>query len=290
MKAVLFLVFCVLFSCLGGCVPTQYEQTETAQATIAPEEGDAADGVLELEGRRYHYTGAEGDLVAENDVLTIRRGGVYRLRGTLQEGRLRINVDRDETVRLLLEGASITSSYGAPLEVEQGACVILETVGDSVNHLTDEKGSLTDTAAPRACVFSVCPLILRGTGSLIVSGRRANGIFSESNVILETGRVTVSARETAVLAEEFFLMTGGALTVTTATEGIVSSTAACDNCRRGRVEIQQGVVTVCCSEVAIRAGELLRISGGQGSLDAPTRYRGETVEVAEDFLKSPTGT
>ncbi len=124
---ILLLTFSLLLSSCALSIPKEETQTEAVDSVPT----------LTFDGRRYRYSGNASDIAVEGDSLTIQRAGVYRLSGTLSDGVLRVDVSRGETVHLILDGVSISSSRAIPLEIRSAACVILELADGSVNTISD---------------------------------------------------------------------------------------------------------------------------------------------------------
>ncbi len=268
-KLLLILPFVVLGIALTlHALPIQSREEPVADPS-APEERETH---LILDGRRYTYTGNEEDIQIQDDVLTILRGGAYRISGTLKEGSIRVHADPADTVRLILDGASITSSYHAPLRIDRAACVIVETTPDSVNTLTDAARSVdqSDPILPLAALECHANLILRGEGVLAISGRAACAIAASSTVWISSGKISLSAPETALWVRDQLRMENGALTLRAAKYGV---SAHAEGASMGAIEITGGQLSASCSEVALSAGRSILVSGGSASIQAPTVYQ-----------------
>lgn len=286
MSARFFLILLACFLCLSACrSPLADGDDPTDTLPPASEAGEASATqaeTLTLEGRRYTYTGKAEDISATDNVLTIQKSGIYRLSGSLTDGRLRIAVPQG-TVHLLLDGITIRSSLGAPLDID-AACVILETAEGSVNRLVDANTSLAEQnedIAPAACLRADCRLVLQGSGTLILSGHRRNALSCTQSVTVESGSLMLSAPDTGLWVRDRLLLSGGSVTVTAAARGIVSPQG---EMAQGLVVISGGRLTVSAAELAIFAGREIRISGGVGDLSAPKRYDAKSVVLlSPDF-------
>ena len=254
---------------LFGCSPPYKEEAPTPpQSTPVPEETVPS---LHFDGRRYAFSGSAEAIRAEGAVITICQGGRYRISGTLKEGTLSVAVPRGEVVHLLLDGVSITSSAASPLQITSAACVILESATGSVNRLADTPSDI----AAGSVIEAACPLLLRGEGNLILSGRRAYGIHGTDDVILESGHLTLSAPKDALWVRDRFELIGGRLTVTEAARGIVVGEGRTDE---GQLRFCGGDVVIQCADTALSATRSIVAEGGTGSLRARRRYICTLVE------------
>ena len=90
-----------------------------------------------LSGSSITATSSEGLQIA-GSVLTITKGGTYVLSGTLDDGRVTVNLtDSTEKVQLVLNGAQITSKSSSPLTVMQADKIVLTLATGTENALTD---------------------------------------------------------------------------------------------------------------------------------------------------------
>ena len=259
----LALLLCLLTGCSAGFrdggAPSDCELTE---------ESKLEEKCLILDGRRYTYDGDADDLAVENDLLILRRAGVYRLTGKLREGRIRVETEAAETVRLILDGVSISSSYGSPLEFCGVACVTLELAKDSVNALSGGSSHRESEALPFACIRSEGTLVLCGEGLLTVKGERYDGIAAMGRVIVLGGSLTVAAERNGVWTRDGLQMTAGTLTVSAAQCGVAAPSES-----TGRVTLSGGRLTANCTEIGILAGCEIAVGNCEVSVLAPTRYQ-----------------
>ena len=250
-----------------------------------PAETEADDSVptLSFDGRRYRYSGNASDIAVVGDSLTIQKEGVYRLTGTLSDGSLSVEVSRGETVHLILDGVSLSSSHATPLNIRSAACVILELADGSVNTVSDTARAPEKEGESLACLSADSNLILCGEGNLSISGRAGYALSCEGNLEIESAHLSLSSPEVGARVRDRLILHSGTLTVTTAKVGIVADDAAG---AVGRIEIHGGYLVASCSETALSAGNAILADGGSASLRAPRLYSSPTLLItAPDFPK-----
>ena len=247
---------------------------------------------LSFDGRKYIYEGASDDIMANGNTITIRAAGDYLVGGELIDGSLMIEVKSHETVRLILDGVSISSSKSVPIKVNSAACVILELATDSVNILSRLSSiPLKDKISlyPDACIESICNIIVTGNGSLAINSRADAAISCLGRVDISGGKMTVSSAGNGIWVRDRFVMSGGALSISTAKIGILADDAASSE---GRIEINEGRLTASCSDAVLKAGRNICISGGVGSFDSKVSYiceraEGDNIISGEIEITSP---
>lgn len=268
------LIFFVLFLCLGGCAPHALSEHADTSASADTEKGE--EWLLQLDGRRYSFDGSSDCLVAEEDCLSIVSGGTYRITGTLTEGALRIDAPPDQVVRLILDGVSVTSSYHAPLCIREAACVVLELEEGSVNRLTDTERQGNGSTIPDGCLVADCDLVIKGKGSLYLSGRQDTALVCEGDLHLSEASLSVSAPSVGVWVRDRLRMEGGSLTVSSAKRGIVTDSG---DASAGLLDFSGGRLTVSCTETALVASRQIRLRQTETSLRAPSKYQAPSIDA-----------
>ena len=222
-----------------------------------------------LDGSSITASASEGLQIA-GSVLTITKGGTYVLSGTLDDGRVIVNLaDSTEKVQLVLNGAQITSKSSAPLTVMQADKTVLTLAAGTENALTDaaeytefdeEAASEEESAFPNACIASKDDLTVNGSGSLTVTGNYNNGIHCKDDLKLVGGNVTVRAANHGVRGNDSVLIYDGTLDITSGGDGVKTSTADTDG--KGYILMANGSVTVNAEQDGFDAAQALGITGG----------------------------
>lgn len=262
----IFLQSCGHYSDTGEGEDTQPSAPAPSDDLLSEEER----GVLELDGRRYTYTGDPSDISVREDVLTLKRAGVYRIRGRLTDGRIVASDASLGRVTLLLDGVTLSSSCGSPISSEQGTNLVIEAVKGSVNLLARTATSRAAGSFPDGCISACSSLILTGEGSLVINSKSEAAIVCRQSFELRDADLTLSSADVGVWARDRITVLGGALKISHSKTGLLSDG---DEISTGKIEIRSGTVSVISSEVALCAGRDICVSGGVGSFDCPSVYR-----------------
>ncbi len=218
-------------------------------------------------------TTISGDGVTfENGILTVSQGGLYRITGTLTDGKIYVNSsDEAKKVKLLLSGVNISCSYDAPLYIENSpdeTVLILED--GSYNSFSDTSREIpTDTTDyATAAIYSKDDLQIEGNGSLTVNGNFGKGIFSKNDIDIHGGIITVTAADDGIRGKDSVEITDGIISIVSAGDGIrTSETSESD---KGRIDISGGTVSIesqldgiqAVSDISITSGSVTVKSGG----------------------------
>lgn len=204
-----------------------------------------------------------GGVKVDGGTVTITAAGTYRLSGTLSAGQIVVNAP-DATVRLILNGVTITSPGSAAIaatEIDELAVILAD---GSTNTLTDT-ASYAQDADVNAALFSAGDLTIAGAGTLTVHGRGNDGIASKDGPVVTSGTITVDAVDDGVRGKDYVVINDGRLTITSGGDGVKA-----DN----EEDADAGFISIAGGTVSVR-------SGGDG-LDAYTDLvmTGGTVTVA----------
>lgn len=201
----------------------------------------------------------------ENGVLSLTKGGIYNISGTISDGY--IYIDTEENVKLVLSGVSVTNSSGAAIYCRSAKNLCVELAEGTENVLTDGSsysfGGAEESAEedePNAALYSKTDLIICGSGDLTVNGNYKGGIRCNDDLTIENGNITVTAVNNGIRGTDSVVVQGGNVTVNAGKDGIKSTNDTDGD--RGYVLISGGNVTVNAGEDGIQAERDLSVLGG----------------------------
>ncbi len=207
-------------------------------------------------------SGTPSDAVkVDGDTVTISAAGTYRLSGSLSDGQVVVAAGEEDVVRIVLDGATISSSTGSPFVVQSANEAIVFLEDGTSNSLTDAS-TYADTAedAPNAALYSMADLTIAGTGSLAVDGNFNDGISSKDGLVLAAGTVTVDAADDGIVGKDYAVLLDGAYQVTAGDDGFKSDNEEDEG--RGWVLINGGTLNVSAVDDGIKAFNTLTIASG----------------------------
>ncbi|GAA2243828.1 hypothetical protein GCM10010413_53570 [Promicromonospora sukumoe] len=236
----------------------------TDLAALADETWDTADETtVSLDGDSATVSG--DGATADGSTVTISAPGTYRISGTLDDGQVVVSSEADGLVRLVLDGADITSSTSSAIAVTQADDVSVVLADGSSNSLTDA-ATYEDTSedAPNAALFSADSMVISGTGSLDVTGNANDGIASKDGLVIAGGDITVTAVDDGVRGKDFLVVTGGTLDVDAEDDGLKADNedgTNDDGETVGYAALLGGTVTVASGDDGVHAESDLVIDG-----------------------------
>ncbi|UZN04524.1 carbohydrate-binding domain-containing protein [Cellulomonas sp. S1-8] len=237
---------------------------DTADALVWDAGAETAIG---LTGASATVTGPGAS--ADGGTVTITAPGTYRVRGTLADGALVVASPGDGVVRVVLDGASITSATTSPLQVLDADEVVVVLADGTTNRLTDPATYVFPEGQdePNATLFSAADLTIAGGGALTVVGNANDGIASKDGLVVAGGTLSVTAADDGIRGKDYLVVTGGTLDVTAGGDGLKSDD---DTPEAGFVHVAGGTTRItsgddgitAASDVIVSHGDLAVTSGG----------------------------
>ncbi|GAB6939650.1 carbohydrate-binding domain-containing protein [Isoptericola variabilis] len=273
-------------------------------AALADQTWDVADEVaVTLDGDSASVPGSASGVTVDGSTVTITEPGTYRISGTLDDGQVVVDSSADGVVRLVLDGADVTSSTGAAIDVQDADQVSVVLADGSTNRLEDaaKYADTTSDNAANAALYSTADLAISGGGALDVVGNANDGITGKDGLVIASGTISVDAADDAIRGKDYLVVSGGTIDATAGGDGLKSD--ADDDATAGYVALTGGDVTVEAgsdgvqgfTDVAITGGTLtvtgseegieaatIAVSGGDTDITSTDDGLNATVKGAED--------
>ena len=250
----IFLAALLLAGCTGDPI------TETTPGETKSEASTPTDSGELFTDRDYRteYEDAEVITLGSGDVV-INREGTYRISGTLADGQIIVDADKQEKVHLVLSGADITSASSAPIYVRQADKVFITLEGE--NFLTNG-GSFEaiDENNIDAAIFSKDDLTLNGEGSLTIASPAGHGIVSKDELTITGGIFDITCASHGICGKDNLCIAGGSFTIAAGKDGLHAEHN--DDTSLGFGWIEGGAFTISAEGDGIAASGSLDIRGG----------------------------
>ena len=259
--------------------------TDTSSATTIPLSGSSASA----------SGSSSGNVKVDGGTVTINSGGTYVISGELSNGRIVVNAPKAD-VRLVLSGASITSSDGPAIDIQDAGDAIVVLAKDSKNTLTDGASYASGQEAT-AALFSSDTLTVTGAGQLDVTGSYKDGISSKNGLIITgSSTINVKAADDGLRGKDYLVVESGTLTVEAGGDALKSSE---DNDEtKGFISLGKASITLTSSDDAIAAttdvtikDTTLTITAGGGQANATIEEQAPPGQesTADSTTPSPKG-
>lgn len=229
-------------------------------------------------------------VTVENGNITITSAGSYIISGTLTDGSIKVNCSEKGTVRLILNGASISSSSTAPVVVEETKKVLVTLADGTTNTITDKTRQSVDDEDFSSAVYSKADLVFNGSGTLNVNAGYRNGIKSTDDLKVVSGTFNITSNEDGIIGKDLLGIKDGKFTIKSGSDGM-KSTYDTDT-SKGNIVITGGEFDITASNDGIHCNEDILISGGNLTIssgddgvhaDANLQVDGGTIDIKKCY-------
>lgn len=229
-------------------------------------------------------------VTVENGNITITSVGSYIISGTLTDGSIKVNCSEKGTVRLILNGASISSSSTAPVVVEEAKKVLVTLADGTTNTITDKTRQSVDDEDFSSAVYSKADLVFNGSGTLNVNAGYRNGIKSTDDLKVVSGTFNITSNEDGIIGKDLLGIKDGKFTIKSGSDGM-KSTYDTDT-SKGNIVITGGEFDITASNDGVHCNEDILISGGNLTIssgddgvhaDAALQVDGGTIDIKKCY-------
>lgn len=203
---------------------------------------------------------------AQNSVLNIIKAGTYVVHGKLTDGQIVINAGEKDTVKLVLNGASISCSNNAPIYSQQSKKTIITLAKGTDNSIQDgsQNANSANENEPDAALFSQNDLTINGTGSLTVKANAHNGIGTRDDLVITGGKVTVNSANDGLRGKDSIAINGGTFSIKSGGDGLQANNDK--DTDKGWISLDGGKFTITSVKDGIQAETMLQITNGKFNL------------------------
>lgn len=244
--------------------PLTVEYTEEDLDAAWSESGSTS---ITLSGNTATVTGSGATV--KDSTVTISAAGTYVFSGTLTDGQIEVSAGKEDLVRLVLNGVTLTSSTSAPIDSSQAGKTVIVLAEGSKNTVTDAteyKYESADDDEPDAAIFSKDDLTINGTGSLTVTGNYKNGIGSKDTLKIVSGTISVTAANDGIRGRDAVAVKDGAITVDAEGDAVRSNND--EDTTKGWVAIEGGTFQMTSGQDAFQAETILQVTDGTFDITA----------------------
>ncbi|MBD9118447.1 MAG: carbohydrate-binding domain-containing protein [Clostridiales bacterium] len=199
--------------------------------------------------------------------VTIASAGYYDVSGTLTDGSLTVDAEKNAKVFIRLNGVSITCSNDAAIRINQADKVFLTLAAGTENTVTSGETYSAAALADKTdgAIFSHDDLTINGSGALTVTAAYKHGIAANDSLRIAGGTITVTAPSDTIHVNDSFHITGASLTLSAGDDALRSDISIAilgggitvNSCSEGiespEIFIEDGDITVTSTDDGINA-------------------------------------
>lgn len=193
--------------------------------------------------------------------VTICGEGTYVISGTLDNGMIIVDTDKNTKVQLVFNGVSIHKSDSAALYIKSADKVFVTLAEDTKNTLS---GGETYTAIDEnnidSVIFSKDDLTLNGNGSLAISSAAGHGIVSKNDLVITGGNYEITAKNHGITGKDSIRIADGDFVIRAGKDGMHADND--EEEEKGFLYVAGGNFNIDADGDGIDASSTLTVTGG----------------------------
>ncbi|HWQ79040.1 MAG TPA: carbohydrate-binding domain-containing protein [Anaerovoracaceae bacterium] len=216
-----------------------------------------------LEGDSIAFSGAGAEV--DGDAITITKAGTYEISGVLNDGRIVVDSEDDENVRLILNNAEITSSNGPPVYVKSAKNTIVSLPPGTESILTDGSVNTYDEEA-KGALFSADDLWINGSGTLKINANYKDGISGNDDLEITQAEIIINAEDDGIIANDSIAADNVTITIDAAGDAFKATNDS--DTEKGYIAVGSGVFDISSGADGFQAETLVVIKDGNFNIDS----------------------
>ncbi|QIK56957.1 carbohydrate-binding domain-containing protein [Erysipelothrix sp. HDW6A] len=208
-------------------------------------------------------TSIEGQGISQvGNTLRIQKAGDYVFTGTSTNLQIHVNVQDTETVRIILNGVTMTHASSAIVYSENADNTVITLAKNTTNTLSDGDTytGMNEKEEPSATIFSNDDLIFNGSGELVLKGNFKNGIQTDDDLVIMDGKYQIHAKNDGIKGKDSVAIKQGSFMITADGDGIQASNAT--DTSKGWLYIKDATVDINALGDGLQAETHLQIDAG----------------------------
>ena len=224
-------------------------------------------------------------ITLEGQSVTIDRGGVFLLSGSIENGQITVAAGDEDKVQLVLDGANIHSALNPAIDIISADKVFITLADGSENSLSSDAFS---EDGGTGVIYSKADLTLNGGGQLTVTTSQGNGIVCKDTLAITGGSYTIQVSGHGISGKDALNVADGTFSIITGGGSTAVQMKASDNFPQegrgwegassqeedntikakglksdGPITALTGSFTLDCADDAVHAGGDVTLCGGK---------------------------
>lgn len=224
-----------------------YDKSKSVVITLS-DEGITSDG------------SEEAGTKIDGTTLTLTKGGNYYITGFCGDGKIIVDSNDTENVRIILDNANLTNTKGSAIYIKQAKKAIITAAGGSTNSLSDAGSYTEEDEGVTAAVTALSDLTINGEGQLTVLGNYEDAVSSNADLKIGSGVLNIQSKDDGIVASKGLSIKNGSFNLQCGGNGF-KTTSTIES--EGFIGIESGNYTIATGYNNCNAtGSIYYLNGG----------------------------
>lgn len=287
---VVYPLIIILVCIIAGCSNSTNDASivESAVTTIDYETEDAyidwseADATfITFNDEQVTVDDEDSGVILDDNRVEIHTSGTYVLEGQASDNQIVVNAEDQGTIRIILNGVSLTSTTTAPIFVEQADKTVISVEDGTENTVIDATEYVyeDDMDEPKAAIYSKDDLTINGTGKLTVQGNFNDGITGNDDLKIIESTIDITAVDDGLVGRDLFAMKDATITIDAGGDGVKSSND--EDADKAHVVLESGTLTIDAESDGITSENTVTVLDGEYNI-VTAGGSPETIEATQE--------
>lgn len=226
---------------------------------------------------------ANGMVNEDDENVILKAGGIYLLKGTLKNKRVKVEKDQGERTEITLDGFNFVGDKDCVIySPEKENKVLLFLADGSENNITlDASKYQSDVVNEKAAIFTSGDLSFNGKGKLTIDTELESCIECIGDLAFIEGQYTLNSKGDAVRSKEKLLMKDGSFNITSGDDAIKVTSES-----KAYFHFENANLYIMSNDKGVSSDNEVHIEGGNISIDAKGEgIAGKVVEIKGGVVK-----
>lgn len=213
--------------------------------------------------------------VSDGQTINITEEGTYIISGTASNCTIKVEVDTESKVQLVLNGVNITNESSPAIYVVSADKCFITSQGENSLSVTGSFKADGDTNTD-AVIFSKDDLVFNGTGTLTINSS-ANGISGKDDIKFTGGTYNITSTNDSIEAKDNIYVYDGTFNITSSKDGFHSEDS--DDNSKGTLYIADGTFHIAVTSDGLQANTAVQIDGGTFDITANEGIESTYIQI-----------
>lgn len=207
--------------------------------------------------------GAEELISDDGENVIIKSGGIYVLKGTLNNKRIKIENGIGPRVQIVLDGVKINTDKESAISIADGCIAQIFLASGSENEINIKEVSGSKVEKMNGAIYSKNEIAFNGKGKLIINNNFESSIESEDKITFISGDYKLNSKGDAIKAENEVIFRSGNFEINSGDDAIKVKSN-----KKGMLYIENANIDISSGDKGLTSDNDALIVGGTINVDA----------------------